>query len=406
MGSTRDRRYNLTWIVQNSVDIGKPIVAVSIAYRLGPWGFLTSQEVADAGQTNIGLRDQRLALHWIQENIAAFGGEPKKVTIWGESAGAGSVGWHLLAYNGRDDGLFSGGIMQSGNPVNYGSYQTNEVYQPRYDQLVNATDCHTSIDTLDCLRRVPVDTIQDLFNSTPSLLNWGPVVDGDFIARWGSIQLEEGAFVKVPIIDGANSDEGTSFGPRGIDTVSKACQVKKDTDPTISTIRPLPPPPLLFPASTLTRAISQDEEFAAWATNTSQGTYAPAYLAQEILDAYPNIPSYFIPTSENGLPDNYTYPAGTGAMYRRTAAYGGDLSMIANRRGAMEAWAAHNVPAYSYRFNTIPNPLPLQVGVTHFQEVAFVFDNTLGLGYDAEHGTANPFANKSQSYQDLAEYMR
>ena len=81
-GGTRDERYNLSFIVQNSVEIGKPIVAASIAYRLGPWGFLNSQEVSGSGNTNIGLRDQRLALHWINENIGAFGGDKDKVTIW------------------------------------------------------------------------------------------------------------------------------------------------------------------------------------------------------------------------------------------------------------------------------------------------------------------------------------
>ena len=79
MGGTPDRRYNLSFIVQNSVEIGKPIVAVSIAYRLGPWGFLYSQEVQGSGNTNLGLRDQRLALHWLQENIEAFGGDSSKV---------------------------------------------------------------------------------------------------------------------------------------------------------------------------------------------------------------------------------------------------------------------------------------------------------------------------------------
>ena len=84
MGGSRDLRYNLSFIVENSVNIGKPIIGVSIGYRLSAWGFLQSQEVSGAGQTNIGLRDQRLALHWIQENIGAFGGDCDKVVIWGE----------------------------------------------------------------------------------------------------------------------------------------------------------------------------------------------------------------------------------------------------------------------------------------------------------------------------------
>ena len=81
MGGTPDRRYNLSFIVQNSVEIGKPIIGVSIAYRLASWGFLYSQEVQGSGNTNLGLRDQRLALHWLQENIAAFGGDASKVSL-------------------------------------------------------------------------------------------------------------------------------------------------------------------------------------------------------------------------------------------------------------------------------------------------------------------------------------
>lgn len=81
MGGTADRRYNLSFIVQNSVEIGKPIMAVSIAYRLASWGFLGSQEVLGSGNTNLGFRDQRLALHWLQENVEAFGGDASKVQI-------------------------------------------------------------------------------------------------------------------------------------------------------------------------------------------------------------------------------------------------------------------------------------------------------------------------------------
>lgn len=71
MGGSADRRYNLSFIVENSVNQGTPIVAVSLNYRLSAFGFLSGKEALETGVTNIGFRDQRLALHWVNENIAA-----------------------------------------------------------------------------------------------------------------------------------------------------------------------------------------------------------------------------------------------------------------------------------------------------------------------------------------------
>jgi carboxylesterase type B len=74
-GSGIDQRYNSSFMVQRSVDIGKPIMMVNVNYRLSMWGFITGQEVEESGNANLGFRDQRLAMHWVQENIAAFGGK-------------------------------------------------------------------------------------------------------------------------------------------------------------------------------------------------------------------------------------------------------------------------------------------------------------------------------------------
>lgn len=201
---------------------GKPFIAVSINYRLAAWGFLSSSEIKESGNTNLGLRDQRLALQWVQENIAAFGGDPSKVTIWGESAGAMSVGYHLTAYGGRDDKLFRAGILESGAPIsaspsNYSSYQAS------YDSIVAEVECSDAEDTLQCLREVPFEKLNSAFNGTGGspAYNFGPVVDGDFLQKWGSVQLDNHEFVKVPILAGTNSDEGTAFGPTGINTTEQ-----------------------------------------------------------------------------------------------------------------------------------------------------------------------------------------
>lgn len=79
-----DYRYNASGLVAASVANGKPIIFVGINYRLGAFGFTSNKPLADEGNLNLGFRDQRLALQWVQQNIAAFGGDPSKVTIQGE----------------------------------------------------------------------------------------------------------------------------------------------------------------------------------------------------------------------------------------------------------------------------------------------------------------------------------
>ena len=208
-------RFYLTFAIR----VGKPFIAVTLNYRLSTWGFISSSEVWGSGNTNLGLRDQRLALQWVQENIAAFGGDPEKVTIWGESAGAISVGYHLIAYGGRDDKLFRAAIMESGSSINTSpcNYTT---FQSTYDTLISEVNCDKVVDSLQCLREVPFEQLNSVLNGTDgsSDYNFWPVLDGDLVRNWGSIQLNKHDFVKVPIIVGTNTDEGSAFGPTGINT--------------------------------------------------------------------------------------------------------------------------------------------------------------------------------------------
>lgn len=338
--------------MDNSVAIGKPIIAVSIAYRLSGWGFLDSQEVRDAGITNLGMRDQRLALQWIQENIAAFGGDASKVTIWGESAGAGSVGIHLTAYNGRDDKLFSKAIGESGSPILLGTGKYNVSQgQAKYNNISAAAGCAGSANTLTCLRSASFDVLNRAFNVTPSY-SFLPYADGDLIQGYQSDQLKNGNFIRVPYIIGANTDEGSAFGARGINT---------------------------------------DAQFEAYLNSTGAD-----YNSVKTLEVvYPNIPALGVLDTVRYVPDNVT-----GAQFKRSAAFGGDLAFIAGRRLTSQQWAAYNVSNYAYRFNVIVNPLPPIVGVTHFQEVAFVFNNLQGLGY-----AVNPFEGEPASFAALSKLM-
>jgi carboxylesterase type B len=82
LGATN--QYSGYGIVNKSMSLGKPVIYVAMNYRVGGWGFMPGKELQAEGSTNLGLRDQRLGLEWIQDNIEKFGGDPSKVTIWGE----------------------------------------------------------------------------------------------------------------------------------------------------------------------------------------------------------------------------------------------------------------------------------------------------------------------------------
>ena len=99
-GSYNYSLYNPTALVAGSAAKGLPIVYVAMSYRLNVFGFANSPALRSEGSLNAGLLDQRLALDWIQSNIAAFGGNPKNVTIFGESDGGTSVGLHLTSNGG------------------------------------------------------------------------------------------------------------------------------------------------------------------------------------------------------------------------------------------------------------------------------------------------------------------
>ena len=159
--------------MRRSQDLNKPMIAVSMNYRLGVWGFLQTPQVLAEGSSNAGLLDQRLAFQWIKENIAAFGGDPNRITIWGESAGAQSIGLHLHSYGGRDDGLYHAAIMESGGPIGT-TLQALAYYASPVENLTRSVGCWTAADQLACLRGLSSDALFAAHTSQ----TWNPIVDG------------------------------------------------------------------------------------------------------------------------------------------------------------------------------------------------------------------------------------
>lgn len=220
-GSTQ--MYGGRSIVSRSIDLDAPVVYVEINYRLNGFGFLGGKELQAEGSTNLGLRDQRLALEWIQDNIAAFGGDPTKVTIWGESAGAISAFDHTIINGGENSykggSLFRGVIMDSGSVI-----PTDTVAGPKaqnvYNTVVAKAGCSSSSDTLACLRNVPYGTFLEAINSLPGFFSYRsvdiayqprPDPADNFFSVSPEISLMNNAFAKVPVIIGDQNDEGTLF---------------------------------------------------------------------------------------------------------------------------------------------------------------------------------------------------
>jgi carboxylesterase type B len=137
-----------------------------------------------------------------------FGGDPKHVTIDGDSAGAASVDLHLTAYGGRDDGLFHAAIGESNS---YGAQLTVEESQYQYDGLVERTGCSKAKDTLDCLRKLDVEVIakNNINMVTPGgkgtpVFMYSNVIEGPggFTEEYTYTAFTAGKFVKVPVIFG------------------------------------------------------------------------------------------------------------------------------------------------------------------------------------------------------------
>jgi len=194
-------------------------VIVTINYRLGALAFLSLQEAtggAIASTGNEGLLDQVAALRWVKENIAAFGGAPQNVTIFGESAGGMSVGCHLALPASK--GLFSRAILQSGaastvQPKN-GAPRIAELFLETLG--VKASDIHGLLSTpteqiIEAQKAflTKIRTQKPGINSMP----FQPVVDGKVLKQNPLQAVREGASSDIPIIAGTTLDEYQLFMP-------------------------------------------------------------------------------------------------------------------------------------------------------------------------------------------------
>ncbi|KAF4589937.1 hypothetical protein EYR38_009232 [Pleurotus pulmonarius] len=234
-------------IVERSIQLGEPVIYVSMNYRLsgGYHSYLAQEYPNCVGSAKLSAfwRARRLktpvlgilgcktvstspvlslvpslkatiaereALRWIQKYIAR-----RVPSVWGESAGAISVALHMVANNGNHEGLFRGAFMQSGSPIPVGDISHGQTY---YDAIVAETGCSSASDTLACLRSVPYAALKTAADNSPFILDyqslalaWVPRADGVFLTDNPQKLAQAGKVANVPFITGDCDDEGTLF---------------------------------------------------------------------------------------------------------------------------------------------------------------------------------------------------
>ncbi|RVX68571.1 hypothetical protein B0A52_07995 [Exophiala mesophila] len=201
-GRNSDLLYDGTSFAAN-----QDVIIVVFNYRLNVFGFPGSPEL-DLGDRNLGFLDQRLAVDWVQRNIAAFGGDPEKVTLFGESAGADGI--DALITSIPEDPPFRAAILQSA-PIFIPSTVNTSVARPGWALLAEAFNCSETHpeSNLTCLQSQPAELIKstiELFS-----LPFSPISDGVTSVVSRTEARLNGSFAQIPVLAGSNADEGTIF---------------------------------------------------------------------------------------------------------------------------------------------------------------------------------------------------
>lgn len=192
------------------------VVVVAANYRLAYFGFAYTGN--DACPGNFGLFDQKMALEFVRDNIANFSGDPDRVTVFGQSAGAGSTGLHVVSPHSQGQGLFHQAIMESGTELNFWAVNPPESHPEDYIRQIaekaNCTDGMDDYEMMDCLREIPWDILRKInFDCTPGwyCLGMVPVVDRVFLPDMPEVLREAGSFLRGPIITGITLDDGSFY---------------------------------------------------------------------------------------------------------------------------------------------------------------------------------------------------
>lgn len=221
LGSAYEVLYEPDGLVRQAAADGQPLIFVAINYRLGFFGFATSQALVKTKHTNAGLRDQRAALEWVRDNIESFGGDPRR----GQSIGASDISLQLAAFGGEHGVPFQRAIMMSGAPgLNFNTKSdlvannTAAVAQ-QVGCVQNGESC--SQETLKCLREAHADMLANLSVTASRAARppfgegfFYPTYDGDFLPDRPSQLVRSGRVNKgVPVIASWVTNDGAWYAP-------------------------------------------------------------------------------------------------------------------------------------------------------------------------------------------------
>jgi para-nitrobenzyl esterase len=298
-GSTSDPTHNGEHLARRGV------VLVSIAYRVGTLGFLAHPELSAESphkvSGNYGLQDMIAGLQWVRDNIAAFGGDPGKVTIFGESAGGIAVS--MLCASPEAKGLFHGAISQSG-----GSFGPSRLTTYPGENMRRLPDAEQS--GIEYAKSVGAESIADLRKITPDKLPGGrgwPIVDGRVIPDDQLKLYQAGKYNDTPILVGYNSDEGLSFSREKTPDEYRANVAERYGPFAEKLLAAYPPGKDSVPKSA--RDLMRDAAFGwqTWAWARLQAKTGKSKVFYYYFDQHPKRPEG-TPEADHGMPHGVDVP--------------------------------------------------------------------------------------------------
>ncbi|ORY56972.1 Alpha/Beta hydrolase protein, partial [Pseudomassariella vexata] len=222
--STYDEHFDPANLITQSVSLNKPIIHVVLNYRVTIYGFARLPILKDQKSLNVGMRDQRAGIQWVKDNIAAFGGDPERITSFGLSSGGTFSSLHLMTYGGEQGVPFTQVWAMSG-PPGTALNMTSDATETHTRAVAEKLGCGNDKDDeglLECLRGIPMNMLTEtamaysVNNHPPAgLFTFIPSVDEDFLPERQSVLYKAGKFVKgIPMVFGWTQDDGaTNAGP-------------------------------------------------------------------------------------------------------------------------------------------------------------------------------------------------